>query len=196
MICMIAWKFFLFSVLSATLFVVGVSAQTINTPVSVLSCSPLQITFSGGTRSVHDGATPSGPPLQTFSNITSSPFTWAKVTYAPNRSLGLNLIDSTGAIGQSAPFTVAGTDVSCLNGTATTAATPAATTPAATTPAGTTTGGTTSSSTTSSRAATPNAANGTSTRPSSTTTPNGAMPISVPYGAAGVLGAVVAVVFA
>ncbi|KAI9455988.1 hypothetical protein F5148DRAFT_1225040 [Russula earlei] len=204
-------KSYLFSLLSAALFVAGVSAQlTVNTPTNVISCTTTQITFTGGTApyilSVHAGSDPNGAPLQTYSGITGSPFVWTadNVTFATGTSLDITLRDSSGLISQTAPFTIqAGGSTSCLTGS-----TPASASSPASSSAGTgsTSAGSASSSSAGSPATTKPAASSVSgqsqssaSSPSSSTStprPNGAMPISVPYGAAGVLGAVIAAVFA
>jgi len=188
-------KSYVFSILSAALFVVGASAQlTVNTPTNVISCTALQITFSGGTPpyiiSVHPGATPNADALVTFPNVTGSPFTWTAVNYASGTSLDLTIRDSTGASAQSAPFSVqSGGSTSCLNGTASGSNAPAASTGSPPTTA--TTPGTTS--TTSSKAGA--TSSGSSTAKGASSSGNAAIIPGIPYGMAGVLGAVVAAVF-
>jgi len=189
-------KSYVFTIISTALFVAGVSAQlTINTPTNVISCTPLQITFSGGSPpyiiSVHPGATPNADALVTFPNVTGSPFTWTAVNYASGTSLDLTLRDNTGASAQSAPFSVqSGGSTSCLNSTASGSSAPAATSNApaassasATTPATSQTKAGDSGSTGTSKAATPSSSG------------NAAIVAGIPYGMAGVLGAVVAAVF-
>jgi len=193
-------KSYIFSIVSAALFVAGVSAQvTINTPTNVAECAPLQISFSGATCpciiTVYPGATPNGNPLTTFTNVNSSPFTWSAVNFASGTSLDLSLRDSTGASAQSAPFTVqAGGSTSCLNGTASGSSGPAQSTAAnptngAATATGTTPGSTAtnsgsgSGSTTSKAAASPSASK------------SAAIIAGIPYSVAGVLGVVIAAVF-
>jgi hypothetical protein len=188
-------KSYIFAIISAALFVAGVSAQlTVNTPVNVVSCTALQITFSGGTPpyilSVHPGATPNDPALATFSNVTGSPFSWTAVNFASGTSLDLTIRDSTGATAQSAPFTVqSGGSTTCLNGTATGSGAPAAST-AASSP---TTSGTTPASSSQSKAAA--SSSGTSTAKGASSSGNAATMAGIPYGVAGLLGAVVAAVF-
>jgi len=191
-------KSYIFSVISAALFVAGVSAQlTINTPTNVISCTPLQISFSGGTPpyiiSVHPGATPNDSPLATFSNITASPFTWTAVNYASGTSLDLTLRDNTGASAQTAAFSVqSGGSTSCLNSTATGSSPPAASTGASSPSSGAAaTTGTTPASQSKSSAS----SSGTSTAKGASSSGNAAIVAGIPYGLAGVLGAVVAAVF-
>ncbi|CAA7267011.1 unnamed protein product [Cyclocybe aegerita] len=127
---------------------------TVNTPLSVVVCQPLLITWTGGT-----------PPYFLLS--------W-NVNITAGTSLGLTLRDSTGAISQSAPFTVqSGSDTSCLNGGSTTTTTGGA---GGSTTSGTTTGTTTTAAPTTTRATTTNGAatTGTSTSPPTTTSGTGA----------------------
>jgi hypothetical protein len=195
---------YIFSILSAVLFVAGVSAQlTVNTPTNVLSCTPLQITWTGGTApytlSVHDGSDPNGAALDTFSNLTGTSYTWSSVNFAANTNLDLTLRDNSGLISQSASFSVqSGGSTSCLNGTSAVPTTVVATTAAsaAATPAAGATG--TTPATTGQSKATPSgssAASSTSKATSPSSSGNAAMSTSVSYGAAGVLGAVVAALF-
>ncbi|KAN0120674.1 hypothetical protein V8E52_003943, partial [Russula decolorans] len=195
----VTMKSYIFTIISAALFVAGVSAQlTINTPTNVISCAPLQITFTGGTPpyiiSIHPGATPNDSPLATFSNVTASPFTWTAVNYASGTSLDITLRDNTGASAQSAPFSVqSGGSTSCLNGTASGSNAPAASTGASSpTSAGAATTGTTPASSQSKSGA---SSTGSSTAKGASSSGNAAIVAGVPYGLAGVLGAVVAAVF-
>lgn len=191
-------------IFSAALFVAGVSAQlTVNTPTNVLSCTPLQITWVGGTApytlSVHDGTDPNGAALDTFSNLTGTSYTWSSVTFAPNTNLDLTLRDNSGLISQSAPFTVqSGGSTSCLNGTATVPTTVVATTAAsgATSATGATTAVTTGTTgTTPAKSASSGSSASSTSKSTSTSSSGAAMSTSVSYGAAGVLGAVVAALF-
>ncbi|KAH8994943.1 hypothetical protein EDB92DRAFT_1943639 [Lactarius akahatsu] len=184
-------KFALVSIASATLFFAGVSAQslTVNTPV-------------------HPGAAPDDPALADFGTQQGTSFTWTAVNFPAGTSLDITLRDSAGLISQTAPFTVqTSTNTACLNASASsssggsTSPTPASTTTA--------TGSTPSVSTPTTSATTPTASATTkpssspassSSKASSTSTPssssNAAMPTGVSYGAAGVIGAVVAAVLA
>ncbi|KAJ3565329.1 hypothetical protein NP233_g7703 [Leucocoprinus birnbaumii] len=102
-------KFFAVSVLAA----VGAFAQSlvINTPANAVLlsfCSPLNVI------SVLPGVKPTGTPLENLGTFTGDSFTW-NVDIAAGTSIGLTLKDSTGAIAQSAPFTIqSSTDTSCL----------------------------------------------------------------------------------
>ncbi|KAF8501645.1 hypothetical protein F5888DRAFT_1793109 [Russula emetica] len=191
-------KSYIFSIISTALLVVGVSAQlTVNTPVNVISCAPLQISFTGGTRSfpfILPGATPDGTALATFTNVTGSPFTWTAVNYAAQTSLGITLRDGTGASAQSAAFTVqTGGSTSCLNGTASGSNAPGAATTAASSP---TTGAAATTGTTPAAGATTGSSGSSTAKASSpSSSGNAAIVAGIPYGVAGVLGAVVAAVF-
>ncbi|KAH9068403.1 hypothetical protein EDB83DRAFT_2518752 [Lactarius deliciosus] len=218
---LVVMKFALVSIASATLFIAGVSAQslTINTPLNVVVCQPLLISWAGGTGPfflrwvifVHPGATPDGPALQDFGTQQGNSFTWTAVNFPSGTSLDLTLRDSAGITSQSAPFTVqTGTDTACLNASSSsssssggsTSSTPVSTatatgsTPSVTTPTSSATTPTTSATTkpSSSPASSSSKASGTSTPSSSSS--NAAMPTSVSYGAAGVIGVVVAAVLA
>ncbi|KAF8486080.1 hypothetical protein DFH94DRAFT_688442 [Russula ochroleuca] len=214
-------KSYLFSILSAVLFVVGVSAQlTINTP-SVLFFPPVMCISS--TRSsermcflarlfrlpgvvelpltlfIHDGNNPNGAALLTFANLTGGSYTWSSVTFIANTNLDLTLRDNSGLIAQSAPFVVqSGGSTSCLNSTAV-PSTIVATTPGtgATTNAASSTGttpaatGTTPGATGQTKAT--SSASGSSSSPKSSG--NAAVSNDISYGMAGVLGAVVAAIF-
>ncbi|KAH9063843.1 hypothetical protein EDB87DRAFT_1600655 [Lactarius vividus] len=209
----------LLSIASAALFVAGASAQslTVNTPLNVVVCQPLQISWTGGTApyflSVHPGAAPNDPALADFGTQQGTSFIWTAVNFPSGTSLDITLRDSSGLTSQSAPFTVqTGTDTACLNAsssssssgstspatsltTTATGSTPSVSIPTstATIPTVTTTPATTkpSSSSTSSSSK----PSGTSTSSSSSSS-NAAMPTGVSYGAAGVIGAVVAAVLA
>jgi len=192
-------KSYIFSIISTALLVVGVSAQlTVNTPVNVISCAPLQISFTGGTPpyiiSILPGATPDGTALATFTNVTGSPFTWTAVNYAAQPSLGITLRDGTGASAQSAAFTVqTGGSTSCLNGTASGSNAPGAATTAASSP---TTGAAATTGTTPAAGATTGSSGSSTAKASSpSSSGNAAIVAGIPYGVAGVLGAVVAAVF-
>jgi len=209
----LAMKSFCFSLLTAALFVAGVSAQlTVNTPVNVVECTPLTITWTGGTGpyflSLHSGNDVNGAPLISFPSTTDTSLTWPAVNFTSGTSLDLSLRDSAGASSQSAVFTVqAGGDSSCLNGGSSSAGSSAAgsstsgsASASASTPATspTTTPATTPAAS-GSTASTPRASGSTSSsasRASSTSsTSNAAMATGVSYGVAGVLGAAVAAVF-
>ncbi|KAI0001428.1 hypothetical protein BJV74DRAFT_882384 [Russula compacta] len=190
-------KSYLFSTLSAALFVVGVSAQlTINTPANVIQCTPVQPLISF----VFPGATPDTGVLETFSNITGNSYTFT-VNFATGTSLDLSLRDNSGLLAQTAPFTVgSGGSTGCLSsgvqsGTAGTVAVTAASSNPTT--AGTTAGtsaGSTPTTTGASKAASSGSSASTSTASKSSSTSNAAMSTGIAYGAAGVLGAIVAAV--
>jgi len=169
---------------SLALFVAGVLAQfTINTPANVVECQPTLITWSGGVApyflSILPGGSPTAAALEDLGQMNTTSVTWTCNIQA-GVSLGLTLRDSSGAVAQSAPFTVnPGSSTSCLNVTSIVPGPTGATTPSAATSAGSAAGTTTKA---------------TSTGTSSTTsaTPSGAaLSNGASLGAAGVLGAAV-----
>lgn len=193
-------KFSTTSLISAALFVAGVSAQlTVNTPTNVVQCAPLQITWTGGTPpyllSLHSGTDVNGTPLISFPSVTTTSLTWSAVNVSAGTQLDLSLRDSSGLNSQSAVFTVQpGTDSSCLTG-ATNVTTPTG----SAAPAASAATGTTPASSGASAATKPtSAASGSSAstaKSSSTSTSNAAMATGIQYGVAGFLGAAVAAVF-
>ncbi|MFD7169091.1 hypothetical protein [Streptomyces violascens] len=91
---------------------------TINTPTNAVVCQPLTLTWSGGEPPYQlkllPGDQPSGPALRDFGQQDGTTYTWT-VDLPPGTSVGLTLQDSTGAIAQSAPFTInGGSDTSCV----------------------------------------------------------------------------------
>ncbi|KAH9002974.1 hypothetical protein EDB86DRAFT_3073463 [Lactarius hatsudake] len=213
-------KFALVSIASATLFAAGVSAQslTVNTPLNVVVCQPLLISWSGGTGPyflrfviIHPGAAPDDPALEDFGTQQGTSFTWTAVNFPSGTSLDITLRDSGGLISQSAPFTVqTGTNTACLNASSSSSSSSGGSTSPSTVSTATATGSTLSVSTPTTPATTPTTpattkpsssstsssskTSGTST--SSSSSKNAAMPTGVSYGAAGVIGAVVAAVLA
>ncbi|KAH9973449.1 hypothetical protein BGW80DRAFT_1458958 [Lactifluus volemus] len=198
----------LFLVLSVTFFVTlkGVAGFTVNTPANVAACEPAQLSWSGGTgpydcfllllirgtsvSSITSGANPNGPPLVTFPEAYSSPITWT-VTFPANTQLDFSCRDSTGALGQSAPFTVQAGGASGSSAAAgTTAASPAAGSSAAAT------SGTTPSATNGNKITTSASASTPTTSAKSSSGNAAAIASDISYGVAGVLGAVVAAVLA
>ncbi|KAL4247979.1 hypothetical protein ABKN59_002414 [Abortiporus biennis] len=235
------------SLFSAALLVASALGQqlTINTPASVVVCQPILLTFSGGTppyiivrnwlfcvfppaysdaiSCILPGATPNGTPLEQFTGITGTSFTWT-VNQPGGTSVSLTLRDSTGAAAQSAPFDVGtAADSSCLTSSASTGASTTGSTPATTASGTTSTPATTPSTTVSSTpvttpsttavstpVTTPSTA-ATSTRPStsaastsgsSSASPSatggasGALANAASLGAVGFVGAVVAAIMA
>ncbi|MER5546483.1 Ser-Thr-rich GPI-anchored membrane family protein [Streptomyces sp. NPDC002589] len=97
----------------------AVEGLTINTPSNPVVCQPLTLSWSGGQGpyrlEVLPGNQPSAPPLRDLGEQDGTTYTWT-VDVPQGTSLGLKLQDSTGAIAQSAPFTVQdGPDKSCLH---------------------------------------------------------------------------------
>jgi len=197
----LAMKFSTTSLISAALFVAGVSAQlTVNTPTNVVQCAPLTITWTGGTPpyllSVHSGNDVNGSPLISFPAATTTSVTWSAVNFSAGTQLDLSLRDSSGLNSQSAIFTIqSGGDSSCLNG-ATNVTTPTGSAASAASPASATTPASSgaSAATKPTSAASVSSASAAS-KSSSTGTSNAAMPTGVQYGVAGLLGAAVAAVF-
>ncbi|KAI0759337.1 hypothetical protein BC629DRAFT_1597789 [Irpex lacteus] len=96
-----------FMALVAASFVAGEVPFVINTPTNVLQCLPVEITWQGG-NGPFSLRTPdvNGNTLQTFDNITSSPFIWEADTRA-DEPLQLSLTDlSDGNKAVSGIFTV------------------------------------------------------------------------------------------
>ncbi|KAH9178194.1 hypothetical protein EDB89DRAFT_1901770 [Lactarius sanguifluus] len=208
-------KFALVSLASAILFIAGVSAQslTVNTPLNVVVCQPLQISWSGGTApyflSVHPGAAPNDPALADFGTQQGTSFIWTAVNFPAGTSLDITLRDSAGLTSQSAPFTVqTSSDTACLTASSSSSSsgsassTPGSTTtatgstPSVSTPTASATTPTTSATTRPSSSSTSSSSRASGTSTSSSSTSNAAMPTGVSYGAAGVIGAVVAAVLA
>ncbi|KAH9954791.1 hypothetical protein BGW80DRAFT_1398854, partial [Lactifluus volemus] len=194
-------KSILFSVLSVTFFVTlkGVAGQNpgfiVNTPVNVAECEPVQLTWVGGKGLLTSGTNPNGPALVTFPPTDAPPITYT-VAFPANTLLDFVCRDSTGLLGQSAPFPVlAGVSTACVgaSGSSVAAGTPAgspATGSSAAATSGTTPVATNGNKlTTSASASTP-----TTSAKSSSNAASVAGEIS--YGVAGVIGAVVAAVLA
>ncbi|KAF9459582.1 hypothetical protein BDZ94DRAFT_1324652 [Collybia nuda] len=98
----------------------GALAQqfVLNTPSNVVVCEPILLTWSGGEAPyflvVEPANKPNGPALRDLGTQTGTQFTWI-VDIAAGTAISLSLRDSTGAILQSAPFTInSGPDTSCL----------------------------------------------------------------------------------
>jgi hypothetical protein len=198
---------------TTSLFVAGALAQalTINTPPDAVECEPTLLTWSGGTPpyflSVTPGATPDGTALEDLGQQNGTSFSW-NTNIAAGTSVDLTLRDNTGAIAQSAPFTIqAGATTACVGlpqssgaagPTAPAATGPAATGPAATpptTPTGTTPAGTPPPGTTNPSTGTAaGASSGTATHAASSaaaTKSGAAVSMHTQHGAAGVLAAAI-----
>ncbi|KAG6827455.1 hypothetical protein H0H92_011723 [Tricholoma furcatifolium] len=105
---------------------------------------------------IEPGNEPSAAALESFSDLTGTSLTWT-VNIAAGTSIGLTLTDSTGAIAQSAAFTInPGSNSTCVGQSASTTAASTAgnTTPASSTGAATTAGATTAAGTTATSPAT------------------------------------------
>ncbi|KAG5637162.1 hypothetical protein H0H81_005565 [Sphagnurus paluster] len=158
--------------------------------------------------SILPGNQPGAAALQTFPSSSATSLTW-NVNIAVGTSIGLSLRDSTGAVAQSAPFTInPGSDTSCVgkpessgseaptagqtsgSGSSTPASSPStpATTPASPTPTPTTPVSTPVSTPTSSPT-TPASSSNTSAAASSTR--NAAPTQAAGFGAAAAVGAAV-----
>ncbi|RXW21724.1 hypothetical protein EST38_g4123 [Candolleomyces aberdarensis] len=135
----------------------GVLAQgpiTINTPLSVVVCQPVQFTWTGGTGPFF---LPGAAAIVDFGRQDASPFTWNPANLPVGTSFFLQLRDSTGQVGQSGTATIqTGSDTSCVGQTTSTTstATTGGTTTTGTTPGATTTGTTSPAATTSPRGTT------------------------------------------
>jgi len=180
---------FLATVASAAFLLVGVFAQqngvTVNSLEGVTVCRPSLISWSGGTPpyflSILPANQPNAQPLVDFGRQTSTSVTW--LVNLPAGTAGyLSLRDNTGAVGQSAPFTVAtGSDTSCLSKTLSVSSGPEAT-------------GSTGSSTTASGASVTTASKTSTSTRTAVASPSAAAAVSqFNLGAAAVLGAAVLV---
>ncbi|KAI6037726.1 hypothetical protein EDC04DRAFT_2604618 [Pisolithus marmoratus] len=173
---------------AVVLFVAGALAQfTINTPSNVVECEPTLITWTGGTApyflSILPGATPNGTPLENLGQQNSTSVTWTCNIQA-GTSIGLTLRDSTGAVVQSAPFTIiAGCEYPFLFSYRNTSLVAG---PTAATTAGSGSSPTTTSPGSSTKGS---SASGTSATATSTTTTGAALANAANLGVAGVIGA-------
>ncbi|KAF9467061.1 hypothetical protein BDZ94DRAFT_1233249 [Collybia nuda] len=88
----------------------GTLAQfVVNTPSNAVVCQPVLLTWTGGEApyflEITPANKPSGPALRDLGIQTGTQFTWI-VDIAAGTAVGIFLRDSTGAIVQSAPFTI------------------------------------------------------------------------------------------
>ncbi|KIM62692.1 hypothetical protein SCLCIDRAFT_9019 [Scleroderma citrinum Foug A] len=179
---------------SVVLFVAGALAQfTINTPGNVVQCEPTLISWSGGTGpyflSILPGASPTGSALENLGQQNSTSVTWT-CNFPSGSSLGLTLRDSTGAVAQSAPFTVnPGTSSSCLNSTSIVPG------PTSTPSSGSTTGASSPTTTSPSNSASKASSSTSSGAASTATHSSAAMVNAASFGVAGAIGAAVAALF-
>ncbi|KII85009.1 hypothetical protein PLICRDRAFT_178774 [Plicaturopsis crispa FD-325 SS-3] len=164
------------SLASVSLFAAGVLGQSlqINTPASAVECQPTLLSWSGGTPpyflryasavmchlqptyifipfSVLPGNSPSSPALQDLGTQTGTSFTWS-TNITADTSVGLTLKDSTGAIAQSAAFTIQAGSSSCIGGSSSSTAAGSSGSTSATTSAGTTSSSSSSAAATTSSA--------------------------------------------
>ncbi|KAH8104257.1 hypothetical protein DFH11DRAFT_163642 [Phellopilus nigrolimitatus] len=107
--------------LVALLIASGIHAETliINTPTNVVQCEPALLTWQGGVSPyflvVLPGGELSATPLEDLGEKEGTSLSWL-VNIAAGTSVGLKLSDSTGAVAQSAPFTIqSSSDASCLH---------------------------------------------------------------------------------
>ncbi|KAF9450346.1 hypothetical protein P691DRAFT_476758 [Macrolepiota fuliginosa MF-IS2] len=158
--------------------------MTINTPMNVVACQPVLLSWTDGTApyypSIIPGGQPSAPAIKSFDTTSSTSLTW-KVDIAPGTSITVALKDSTGATAYTDTINIqSSSDQSCLNGSATTAAS-GASAPPAPSPVGATPATSARVSGTQQAAASSSG----SAKPSS-----GAVRTSVTYGLTGVLAAI------
>ncbi|GHG63278.1 hypothetical protein [Streptomyces griseocarneus] len=82
---------------------------TINTPSNVVEGQSVKLMFGGGegpyTVRVLPGNNPGGEPLTEFPATDNTSTEWA-VDLPAGTSVGLTVTDATGAMAQSAPFTI------------------------------------------------------------------------------------------
>ncbi|KAI0058202.1 hypothetical protein BV25DRAFT_1919567 [Artomyces pyxidatus] len=161
--------------------------------------------------SVASGTDPNGPALAILSSDNSgTSFSWPQVNFPAGTSLDLNVRDSTGILAQTAPFTVNPGTTGCLNGGSSSSSGSASSAPTSGSTSSTgasaapTTSSTTSAAAPTSTAPTsshPSSASSASSAPSKASTTSApttanAAPRATAFGAAGLLGAVVAAVLA
>ncbi|KII91076.1 hypothetical protein PLICRDRAFT_174401 [Plicaturopsis crispa FD-325 SS-3] len=99
------------------------ASLTINTPSSAVECQPTLLSWTGGTAPyflvlishyhVDRGNSPSSAPLEDLGEQKGTSYTW-KTDVASGTSVGLTLKDSTGAIAQTAAFTIQQGSTSCV----------------------------------------------------------------------------------
>ncbi|KIK10357.1 hypothetical protein K443DRAFT_670981 [Laccaria amethystina LaAM-08-1] len=142
-------KSFLAPLAFVTVLASSVLAQvTVNTPVSVVVCQPIQFTWTGGTSpyflSILPANQPSATALIDFGKQTGNSVTWV-ANLGVGTSVFLNCKDSNGVVGQSGTFTIlTGSDTSCVGKSS---AAPSATGATSTGAAATASGNSTSTST-------------------------------------------------
>ncbi|KII89930.1 hypothetical protein PLICRDRAFT_697750 [Plicaturopsis crispa FD-325 SS-3] len=163
---------------------------TINTPVNVVECQPLQFTWTGGTGPYFLSLVPGGQSMaaaiKQFPEQQGTSYTW-NVDLPQNTQFNIALKDSTGATAYSDVATVLAGSTSCENTAVTEGASGAASGSATATSAG-------SSSTGSSKASGSTTAS--SSASSSSSSSNGASRSSVgAFGVAGLMGLVGAALF-
>ncbi|KAI0303819.1 hypothetical protein B0F90DRAFT_1816081 [Multifurca ochricompacta] len=110
-----------FVVLSAIITLA--SALTVNTPVSVVVCEPLQITWSpeGAVSPFYLSIVPAGQPtanaIKRFPRQDGTSYIWSAVDVPAGTSFTIDLKDGKGQEAFSAPVTAqGGGDTSCING--------------------------------------------------------------------------------
>ncbi|CAG7852794.1 SubName: Full=Uncharacterized protein {ECO:0000313/EMBL:CCA73821.1} [Serendipita indica DSM 11827] len=160
---------------------------TVNTPINPIGCVNQQVTFTGGTPPyiLQVNAYPPSngqQPLNTYSGITGSPFTWL-VEQSPNTSVFIRLRDSSGLTAETGQINiVSGGPATCSpasssSGASTPGSSAGGSTPPASTPGGSSTPAPAPGSST--PPASSGAASSTTPRASSTSTPNGAVSVKV-----------------
>ncbi|KAF9066621.1 hypothetical protein BDP27DRAFT_998479 [Rhodocollybia butyracea] len=188
-------KAVLFASASAAL-IFGASAATlsINTPPSLTVCEPALLQWTGGTPPYASLVIfPDGTPTSTLLDLgpqgTNTQFTWnVNIT---SGSVGFTIVDSTGAMGQSAAVPIQpGTSTSCIGGnnTITAPSSPGTGSGSSSTSAGT--GATTTGGNSSPSATSPGSTSGSSSgSAASSTNTSGASSQSAQFGVAAIVAA-------
>lgn len=172
---------------------------TVNTPLNVIECVPVIITWTGGVApyilSIKPGDAPNGPTnLVTFPPLYGNSVTWLANILTEATDFGLSMIDGAGTLAQSGRFTIqaAPSGVNCTTATTSfsgiTSGTSGATSgnspaTATTSPSNTATGSTTSEKSGASSGASSSAGSPASTKSA------GASRVTGQIAAAGVIGA-------
>jgi len=114
------------SIVALAAFAVLVLAQsagnlTVQTPVSLVTCQPALISFSGGTAPYYLSVLPGGQTgataLESFPTQSGASYTWPKVDIQAGTSITIQIRDSSGLINYSSPVTIqAGPDTTCVGG--------------------------------------------------------------------------------
>jgi len=112
--------FTVLATLSAASLALAQGTLIINTPVSIVQCQPVLLTYGGGTApyfiSVLPGGQPAATPLEQLPQQSGTSYTWT-ADIAAGTNISLSIRDSTGAINYGSPVVIqSSSDSSCLSG--------------------------------------------------------------------------------